>query len=232
VTSESEDPRLGAEDEELVRRLLGASGSEPTVVPEDVATRLDDVLAGLVADRAEQRPVVTPIAERRRRRWPNVLVAAAVLSVVAIGVGTLTRLGAGSAGDNASAGVAADAPAQAEKAPAGGADSGAAAARPLPDLHRDSLRTDVRRVAAHEDRRTATLTDNALRRKDAAEGDRRSPGCAVPETSVGDRLVPVRLDGERSTLVLRKEAHGTREAQVYACDDAQRVVVQTSVPAP
>jgi hypothetical protein len=97
--------------QEQVRRLLAAAGSSPPGTPEDVATRLDDVLAGLVAERAassgpaaatdpgaidqaghaaadEEPGTVVPM-ETRRRRWPQLLVAAAAASVVALGVGNL-----------------------------------------------------------------------------------------------------------------------------------------------
>jgi hypothetical protein len=91
--------------QEQVRRLLAAAGSAPPETPEDVATRLDEVLAGLVAGRAgssdpaapdpavlaaadDEPGTVVPL-ESRRRRWPKLLVAAAAASVVALGIGNL-----------------------------------------------------------------------------------------------------------------------------------------------
>ena len=40
----------------------------------------------------------------------------------------------------------------------------------------------------------------------------------------------MRLDGERATLVLRGDAAGTREAQIYSCDDGDVLLATTVVP--
>lgn len=96
------DKKLTPEQDVALRRLL-ADARQDEPMPEDVALRLDDVLAGLVAERAEEaddaggseRPTVVPL---RRRRWPKVLVAAA--SVCAIGIGATQVIGGG-AGDDA-----------------------------------------------------------------------------------------------------------------------------------
>ena len=99
------------EQEEQVRRALAAA---PPVeqLPTEVAARLDATLADLVAERAagESGPepgVVTSLEERRRRRWPGVLVAAAAVSVLAYGVGT-TLGGVGLAGGSAESTAARD----------------------------------------------------------------------------------------------------------------------------
>ncbi len=102
------DKELTPEQDEAVRRLLGeARHDEP--MPDSVANRLDDVLAGLVAERAEPpadakpRAVVVPI---RQRRWPKVLVAAAAVSAFGLGISQLD-LGT-TAGDDSDAGSAVD----------------------------------------------------------------------------------------------------------------------------
>lgn len=92
------DEELTPEQDDGVRRLLAdARHDEP--MPHDVAARLDDVLAGLVADRAgdEDAPEPSHVVPLRRRRWPKVLVAAA--SVCAIGLGATQVIGSG--GDDA-----------------------------------------------------------------------------------------------------------------------------------
>ncbi len=90
-----------AQEQELVRDLL-ASAAGPEPMPEDVRSRLDDVLADLVAtrgadgagdaDSSGDAGDPTPPASldaRRRRRWPKVLVAAAAVSVLAYGAGVV-----------------------------------------------------------------------------------------------------------------------------------------------
>jgi len=92
--------------EEAVRRALADAGG-PVPIPTDVADRLDDVLAGLAAERSagalppggvhESHPeapaVVVPLdpaALRRRRRVRMLFGAAAAAAVVVIGVGIAT----------------------------------------------------------------------------------------------------------------------------------------------
>jgi len=108
----ADDAPLSPEQEAALRRLLrGARHTEPT--PEAVATRLDDVIAGLARERAAGTSAVTDLppravsplpgtttgptagppapldldaARRRRGRRTNLLLAAAAV-VVAVGVG-------------------------------------------------------------------------------------------------------------------------------------------------
>ena len=246
------------DEQEQVRRLLAAAaGPDPgrEQMPEDVAGRLDDVLAGLVSERADapvtvteeggaEEPVpedevtgVTELASRRRRRWPQLLLAAAAVSVIALGVGIddLT----GGQGDSS---TSADAPSVVSKDDAG-AGAGAAperlearssedagadrelvtplpeAASDLPRLRTGSLRADVQRVADF------SLT--AAR----SEGLMRSGGCVLPDTEAGDEWIPVRLDGESALLVLRAPAGGRRTADVFTCDDGDTPVASTTIEA-
>jgi hypothetical protein len=111
---------LTPDQTEAVRRLLAAARhGEP--IPADLAARLDGVLAELVAERGEageappERAPATVIP-LRRRRWAQVLVAAAAVTV--LGYATTTVLD-NSSGDADS--TAEDAPAAVE---AGGQESG------------------------------------------------------------------------------------------------------------
>ncbi|KQY57421.1 MULTISPECIES: hypothetical protein [unclassified Nocardioides] len=115
------DPELTPAQNEAVRRLLAdARHDEP--MPAEVAARLDDVLADLSGERATSPEatspeaassdvtsdadgaVVVPLAERRERkarRWPAVLLSAA--AVAAIGLGVTQMLDSSPDGDNGSA---------------------------------------------------------------------------------------------------------------------------------
>lgn len=90
------DPEVTPEQEARLRRLLaGARHAEP--VPDDVAARLDRVLAQLSAEERDpeaHRPVVD-LAARRRRRVRSLLVAAAAVVVVGVGVGQVVPTGSG-----------------------------------------------------------------------------------------------------------------------------------------
>jgi hypothetical protein len=117
-------PADGLSEEQVSRLLAEAGDSDPGPLPADVASRLDAVLADLVAERAEPAtadPVVAiaTARERRRRAWaPRLLVAAAVLGVAGLGVSVLDDLTSGGS-ESATAGDAAGSES------ASGADSGA-----------------------------------------------------------------------------------------------------------
>lgn len=96
------------DQEARLRRLLARSRHDEQV-PEDVAARLDDVLARLEAGDPElagpraRKAEVTALAARRRRTAASLLIAAAAVVVVGVGVGQLVD-GAESAGDSMTAG--------------------------------------------------------------------------------------------------------------------------------
>ncbi len=248
------------EQEEQVRRVLGSLPPEGPLPPE-VATRLDARLADLVAEQTSpaSHPSGDELAARRRRRRVTTgLVAAASVAVIGVALGTIGDL-TGSGSDSAQSGEAvfdsgAAAPEAAPDDSAGGADAGALGAVPdgvrllagdRQDISFASLDRDVARVAARSSAASSregvtgdsTDTDDT----DDTEGNG-GPGearrrlatiapCVVPAVEAGDVVAPVRLDGEPATLVLRSAADGTREAQIYACDDAAALLASTTVPA-
>lgn len=244
------------EQEEQVRRAL-ASLPPPQSMPPDVAARLDARLEELRAERgaetagdapAEEQPT-TPgwrDTERRDRRWPRLLVAAAVLAVVGIGVGTVLD-GTGGGGESTTAGDAASggraleaAPEQAPNAygPPAGVPGRLAQRMILTaerlELDSRSLAEDVTRLSMLRLPR-AEADDEAHSQEGGASAPRRlarlfAP-CALPPTRPGDKLVAVRLDGSAATLVLREAEDGTRVAQVYSCDDPRRLLARTEVDA-
>ncbi|MFW6773148.1 hypothetical protein ACOACO_02600 [Nocardioides sp. CPCC 205120] len=128
-----DDAPLDPATEARVRGLLRAA-AERSPMPADVAARLDDVLAGLAAERAGAAPAATPAqnalpprpdaspahrpapelvdlaaARRRRRVARGLLVAAAAVVVVGVGGTVVPRLG-GSESDSESSEVAGEAP--------------------------------------------------------------------------------------------------------------------------
>ncbi|HLN76150.1 MAG TPA: hypothetical protein VK204_03835 [Nocardioidaceae bacterium] len=236
------------QEQERVRRLLAAASppSEATM-PDDVTARLDDVLASLGAERAAGAPEsegaesspdpvggapaepigvgavtgATELSSRRRPRWPRLLVAAAAVSVVGLGIGNLVGdlSGVSGGGESAStadsAGEAVRPGSQAEKSLTG-REPGA----PLTRLHTASIRVDVQRV---EDRSLAE------RVSDNPEGW--SEACVHPATAPHDEWLRVRLDGAAAVLVLRAPEGGRRTADVFTCDDGTSPAVSTTVAA-
>ncbi len=183
----------GSADDAFVRALLGEVGAEPEPLPGDLADRLDDVLAGLVAERAgtaapagtaaEARtpPAVVPLdrARQRRRRGLTALVAAAA---VVVGGWSLTTggllSGAGTGADTAgSADSAGEASAPlAEGAGPGSGDAYAAG----PSLSSGSLRADARRLVAT----APSLTSLTAAKDQSQERSLDTPGGSVDSGAV------------------------------------------------
>lgn len=239
--------RDDTQDQEQVSRLLaaaaGPSSDEPRM-PDDVAQRLDDVLAGLVSERAsrpgDEVAGVTELGPRRRKRWPQLLVAAAAVSVLGIGLGNVMGGGGHNEQADSSAGRAVQSeerpeaedeaapaptsegsidrsgePADADKPVAGSLDT-----RRLQRLRSGSLAVDVQQI---EDFDLAVPVGGT--RRELAKA------CAVPETRAGDEWLRVRLDGEEAVLVLREPVEGRRTADVFTCGDAGSPAASTTVDA-
>lgn len=225
MTDDHEDPRLDPDDEELVRRAL-ASAPDPGPVPDDVAARLDRTLADLARQRS-----ATP----RRRRWPAVLAAALVASLVAFGVGTLVRAGtgAGSGAQSTSSGAASAPYAGARTSqPEGGAARGPAAA-PVARLHSASFGRDVGRMLAVLDTtrlgHTSGHLDTRTPRGTTPHPTTRPSACLLPRSPAGSQVLRVLLDGRPATLVLGPSRHGIRTAWAYSCDDVSSPVARARV---
>jgi hypothetical protein len=228
-------------EEDKITRLL-AEAAVPAPAPPAVVERLDDVLAGLVAERSATSPPDPPssdevAAARARRRWPRLLLAAA--AVVAGGYGVSAAMDQGVLGGSSSGGDAS------MSSDAGGAESdGRATASKrggptelndrtsLTQLRSDRLDADVRRLLG--DSLTMAPSDTPRRDgwKSAAprdEGLALTRACAPRSSPTGDWHA-VRLDGRRAVLVTEPEAGGAVVATVYSC--AGDVLAGTVVAAP
>jgi hypothetical protein len=213
-------------DDEAVRRLLASAGEPSPAMPPDVVARLDDVLAGLVAERDASGDVV-PLAPRRARRWPRYLVAAAAVSVLGVGIGSVVQPGGGDSGS--SAGSAADSSegdleaASPEAGPPGAQaeKDGRVTALDVGSpvlLRSDSLRADAQ-----------AAVDRAV---EAEEGRLTWSGaCVQPAAAAGDQWLAASLDGEPAVLVLRAPESGLRTADVFTCDDPTTPAATTTVQA-
>lgn len=234
--------------DEQVSRLLAAA-AETGPMPAAVAARLDGVLADLVASRdasAADEPGTDPatdpvdLASRRRRRtWTRLLVAAAAVSVVGLGIGNLDGLtGAGS--EQASSDSAAGA-SQAEDEAVSPESTGAEG----PEVLRDDTQDDARMQAdpypsleSGPRLTTSSLVTDLQRVEDFSlavpvdEGaEQWATMCVQPARSPGDEWLPVHLDGEPGVLVLRAPSGGRRTADIFTCEDAEVPAVSTEVDA-
>lgn len=233
----TDDPKnldriLTSTEEEAVRRQLAAARhTEP--MPADVAGRLDDVLAGLQAGRANQ-PVrqaapesnVVPLASRRRYRIAQGVVAAA--AVVAVGVGVtqvLGNLGGSSSDDSGS-----EAPAAASKDD--GADSGHAREEVPNDASpsmSDELDTMTEYATAPEVSSASFQSDVArlaTRQYAAAESERSllrlTEQCGQTSPPAGHDALRVRYDEQPAILAFREPVNGKQRVDLYLCATGAR----------
>lgn len=250
------DPELDPELDKEVRALLSdAAVTEP--MPAEVAARLDDVLAELVAQRddvaTQDEAPASPgtlgdlaAARRRRRTWVGA--AAAAVVVVAAGA-TLPGLLSGDNGDPGDTDVSVADRVDTRERPTPESPSRpsvwAQAAGPVV-LTRDGL---ADQVEAHLDARdlldgldapaptsggaAAEVPPTAEDELGAAPrrrgGTRSSTSGACAWSGAGTRE-PATLDGERATLVTRRTAAGTVVRVVTCADGRSTVAARLVVP--
>ena len=226
-----------------------ASTPAESGMPADVAARLDATLAGLVAERADTRPrhrgragrtpppsPLAPGAGRRgdrlggrlrRRRQPRRPARCPAAAPTRRPPSRDESLAEGG-GTGRPRRPTRRAPRGSPRRPDATSDSGAA---------RDGVLLTRRAVRLHE--RLPHRGRAAARPGRAPPLDRRARSpqeaagflgrCSLPDTSRGDRLAAVRLDGKRATLVVRKAVDGTHVAEVYSCADPSQLLAITEV---
>jgi hypothetical protein len=195
-----------SEHEHLRAALREARAEEP--MPPAVAARLEDVLAGLAAERAAGGSGKRPVAVPLRRRTPAVLAAAAAVTLVLTGAWVgLARVVEGGGSSSYSSQAVGGSSGTKEGADAGRIP-GPVAQAALPRLHRASFAADARRV----------LTEP--RRDHLAAGG--APGCAGPGLAavLG---VQVLLDGRPAALLERPSRAGRTVAEAWSCDGRRRL---------
>lgn len=197
---------LTPDDELAVSRML-AEATRAEQIPDDVATRLDEVLEGLVAERSNApQPSqddgvdvaeVAEVTELRVRRWPRALLAAAAVLVVGYGVGNVMGQGSLSGTDSASTADEAVAGSAAEEAPQAGQDSATLDEADHDKADQRGAGSEPRGSLADAPQELDTVTDVArfpprLRSERLDAGVRRALGV------LDAQLVQGRLQGDRS----------------------------------
>lgn len=240
-------------EERQVRRLL-ADARHTDPVPDDVAARLDAVLADLRDEDAESPAATvttTPpsdlAAARRRRNVRTWLVAAAAVVVIGVGINQVAQTDLSD--DAATSGAGADSAGEASldrsqaaesEVPSVSPDLGALGARTaLARLDSAHFGAQVRRLRAASPfvRSDGLVTNGTASAPQSAAGDARdqddSAYAAACTAGDGGRgvVVPVRYDRQPGLVVFRPVRGDTQVVDLFLCgsDDAERSI---TLPAP
>lgn len=225
------DDDLTPEQEEVRRLLAAARHDEP--MPEPVVARLDRVLADLAAEPARDAPVVG--LATRRRRATQLLVAAAAVIAVGIGVDQIVRpddsVTSAEVTSDRDEPAAGSAEAESSRAEDGtGAASSDAQAPTTDDRDRRAI-AELSRQAYADDvsaLREQSSTLDMLGSLDAAY----AAGVVCRSDAWGEgTFVPVRYDGVPAVLVFRRASGDTQVADLYRCGDT-RPHRSVTLPAP
>jgi len=216
-----------------VRRLLAeARHDEP--MPADLAARLDGVLADLVTERdgaEEPAPLPANVVPLRRRRWPQVLVAAAAVTVLGYATTTVLDNGSGDAdrstGGDAPAAVEADGQDNAPEESGGDAGAESQVPSPTKGALRDALPgLDITKLTTLSSGRSLPQELDKLLRQtaspelDAAYSTKVSAACG-PIYEVDGATRYVALYRRHVALVLAYPVlDGARRVDVYDCQSA------------
>jgi len=203
-----------APHEDQVRRLL-ADARHDAPVPEDVADRLDAVLADLAREERPRAVTDLAAARRRRARIRTVLVAAAAVVLVGFGISRVDL--SGSSSDSSSAGSAADSSAAQENSAA------APSAPPDADLPQGALAAPVRLTSGRLEQQVRRLVDTTQAFASGTAGDTQSraedSSAACGDPSGPGTPIVATYDGAPAVLVLRPRAGGVQVADVYLCGE-------------
>lgn len=249
------DPQLEEQpdpaEEARIRALLAELADEPDVasMPPEVAARLDETLAGLVAEREDLAPESSPTnVVPLRRRWARRSAAAAAAIIVAgaggVAAANFGLLGDRSSGDSATAGSASKAETLDEST--GSPSAPGTAPEPAnglvdaPTIRAESFEADVARLLQQDSTLVDTSTGHerrgANRRESAEKGTTADSqgACPGPRTPRGAARTTVRYDGTLAVLLVRPARAGApdeRIAEVWTCPGDRRLA-RTSVPVP
>ncbi len=254
--SDENDQQERPEDDAHIRALLAELGSGPAgeSMPPDVAARLDDTLARLVAERAAggvagDDDTVVPL----RRRWvPRLTAAAAAVIVLGAGGVAASNLGVfgGSSSDSASssdAGGSSAAKSEARSAspsdPDATARRDAERAQALPKVRSTAFASDVGSlVRLSRAGAVAPLTsdqkasggseseaggDTASRSPAAALGALRCPGPEITDDAVPS---PITYDGRVAVLVVHPPRDGKQLVEAWDCQGTRTLDSATLTP--
>jgi hypothetical protein len=241
VTDEPDE--LSPEQEHEIRTAL-ASARLTGSTPEDVATRLDSVLADLVTERDEPRQAA-PAQRAGRGRWLLLAAAASVAAVVALGIPALRSTGShvNTAAGNSDASQSSPRNLASGASTPGSGTQGTErdpAAAPAPvRLESRSFRSGVRLLLATDHSLGLSPRSGSHQPGSALSGAARSQGSDSGQQACTARTPPpgvtrqrqVLLDGSPALLEVFRAQRGTQLVRAVTCDGIE-TLASTRIPAP
>lgn len=233
----SDDHELSPEQERVRRLLAQARVEDP--MPDDVAERLDRVLARLADEEGESPATVVDLAHRRRRKATTLLVAAAAVVALGVGVGNLVPVttssdDAGSAAEAPEAEAADDADSAlrngVDGAPLVDEFNGPASDRPFrvrPDFFAEDV-ARLRLVPAEDAPDTESAPPNA---SGLTSGAQTADFICDPAPWGEGELVAVRYAGVPAVLAFRPPAGDTQVVDLLECGTAA-ILRSVTLPVP
>jgi hypothetical protein len=231
-----QDPSLEPGQEQRLRALLAELSSgidhEADLLPPEVANRLDDTLAGLVAEReaakiSEEHTATGRVVPLRPRWMPRV--AAAAAAVIVLGLGALTWANLGHLGDgvHATSTDAGAGSAQSEQAP-----KAEAVPEPTPVLHAATFARDVRAlpVLTFGTRGPARVHGELSGTSSGRAPASPSVACSGPPVTDGSTVTLVKLDAAPAALVVHPARKGRSLVEAWSCDGTRRLASTTVTP--
>jgi hypothetical protein len=234
----SDERDLTPEQEARVARLLAeARADEP--IPQDVAARLDRVLAGMQSEQitgpGRQIAPVIDLAARRRRRAGMLLAAAAAVIVAGVGIGQVVGPDRGDDANNSASDEAggqdnqpADNP-QASAAPNGMSEQERATLGPPTRITAKSFATAVRRLQSHAGIRSEASAGVMMNGEDLAPPDT-DYSCGLADYGDG-KLMAVFYNGSPAVLAYRPPGGDTQVVELLQCGSGE-AIRSTTIPLP
>jgi hypothetical protein len=236
-----QDPPLEPGQEQRLRALLAELGSgaheEADQLPAEVADRLGDTLAGLVAEReaakiSEEHPATGEVVPLRPRWMPRV--AAAAAAVIVLGLGALTWANLGHLGDgvHATPTDAGAGSARSEQSP-----KAESVPEPVPEsapvLHAATFPRDVRALLVDTPSlRSPARVHGELSSSSSASGSvpTSRSACPGPPVTDGSTVTLVKLDAAPAALVVHPARKGRGLVEAWSCDGTHRLASTTVAP--
>ena len=260
--SDERDPEiesgLDPEADARIRALLADAGSRGEAIPPEVASRLEDTLRDLVAERDGDRAGVPAgdgsvgdnVVPLRRRWGQRATVAAAAVVVLAVGGAAVGAMGGfGGLGSSLDSKVSSESAGSAADDSNGLAEAPPSVGAPLPspgavdrrqaDATKSGLPA-VRSASFAEDVTVLLSSRTTLTPEGSAEGqaeespqpstDAFAGDCPGPRVQDGSDTNVVTYDGALAALVVHPVADGARLVEAWTCDGGTRLATASVAP--